>query len=95
MKVLPKRIRALERRLMGGRPGDPALSGGISSKALRLLSQDDLDVLEIVLRDRMAGRDSVLNESQLASIESWKVALEQTCQGAGFASLAEYQRSQA
>jgi hypothetical protein len=56
MKALQKRIRALERGLMGGRSDDPALSGGIYSKALRLLSQADLESLIVLEQDKLAGR---------------------------------------
>ena len=93
MKALQRRIGTLERLLMGGQRDDPSLSQEVFGRALRLLSGDDLDVLEIVWRDRAAGQDAILNESQLASIERFKAALEQTCPGAAL--LAEYARSQA
>ena len=90
MRNVHRRLQSLERILQYHPP--PTRLEQINDLALRQVSNEDLEIMLLMARDREAGRDRPLTERESEVLAAQDAILETEAQRMGFTSFAEAER---
>lgn len=91
MRNMRKRIERLEQAVLPARRRVAA--NEVIARALRGLSDEDLDLLGSITQERPGGPVKVLTERERLVQETYLNLVDRTCQSAGWRCLAEFEKS--